>query len=45
MVLAAGGGGLKCELPKGTAINVTPKTLDVRYDYSQTLEDIQKNSK
>lgn len=43
MVLAAGGGGLKCEMPKGTAINVTPKTLDVKYDYSQTLAQLQKH--
>lgn len=42
LMLLAAGGGLQCELPKGTAINVTPKTLDVRYDYSESLSQIQK---
>ncbi|MCB1531714.1 MAG: hypothetical protein KDJ35_02480 [Alphaproteobacteria bacterium] len=42
LVLAAGGGGLACDMPKATAINVTPKTLDIRYDYSQSLNQIQK---
>ncbi len=36
------GGAPSCEMPKGTEINVTPKTLKVKYDYTQSLENIQK---
>lgn len=45
MVLASGGaGGLKCDMPKPTEINVVPKSLDVRYDYSQSLSQIQRQN-
>lgn len=39
LVLAAG--NPSCELPRRTEINVTPKALDVRYDFSRTLAEMQ----
>ncbi len=40
LVLAAG--APVCELPERTQINVTPRALEVRYDYSKTLRQIQR---
>ena len=34
----------RCELPKRTHISVIPRTLDVKYDYSKTLSEIQSIS-
>lgn len=39
MILAAG--APKCEMPAPTQIDVIPKTLDIRYDYSKTMAQIQ----
>ena len=30
-----------CKLPKATQINIKPETLDIRYNYSKTLKELQ----
>ncbi len=40
LILAASGQSL-CQMPKSTEINVIPKTLDIEYDYSRSLVDMQ----
>lgn len=41
LVLASAGG---CPAHEPTKINVIPRAADVKYDYSQSLKDIQKHS-
>lgn len=41
LVLAGGLSDSMCRMPGRTEINVIPKSLDVQYDYTQSLDDIQ----
>ncbi|MGH1398492.1 MAG: hypothetical protein ACRBCT_04685 [Alphaproteobacteria bacterium] len=43
-ILVAGGGNQLCQIPKPAQINVVPKSAPVKYDYSQSLAQLQQHN-